>query len=324
MADKLWWNGSSWVTTETNWAYQNSYSQSSYYYGISWCKIIASDDNKIRVVGLSQGGGSANGWMYSSGYRRIVVDGTQRANIQASDNYTHSVSETVDITDTPNATIRWYGNSIATHGNDGTHYSGSPIPEIDVSTTITTPFITITYIANNTTFTTQTAQLNISTTITDSAPTRTNHTFLGWATSSTAHTADYVSGDSITLSSNLTLYAVWSPAVSITAGEGIVVTFNNISYTNQSVVLQNLVWGQSYSLTISANSGYIIDMRSHPDGLVIIDADEMLIYGLSQHAGCRIDNGTSWDQYMIYIDNGVSWDLYLCYRDNGSSWDLLC
>lgn len=35
-----------------------------------------------------------------------------------------------------------------------------------------------------------------------------------------------------------------------------------------------------------------------------------------------IDNGTSFDKYMIYIDNGTSWDRYLPYIDNGTSWDL--
>lgn len=36
----------------------------------------------------------------------------------------------------------------------------------------------------------------------------------------------------------------------------------------------------------------------------------------------RIDNGSSFDTYMIYIDNGSSWDLYMPYIDNGSSWDM--
>ena len=36
-----------------------------------------------------------------------------------------------------------------------------------------------------------------------------------------------------------------------------------------------------------------------------------------------IDNGSSWDKYMVYIDNGTSWDLYLPYIDNGSDWDIM-
>lgn len=46
-------------------------------------------------------------------------------------------------------------------------------------------------------------------TISSTVPTRTGYTFLGWATSSGATTATYSSGDTITLSSSTTLYAVW-------------------------------------------------------------------------------------------------------------------
>lgn len=46
-------------------------------------------------------------------------------------------------------------------------------------------------------------------TISDDAPTRAGHTFLGWATSASATTASYQPGGSITISANTTLYAVW-------------------------------------------------------------------------------------------------------------------
>ena len=47
-------------------------------------------------------------------------------------------------------------------------------------------------------------------TISSTKPTKTGYTFLGWSTSSTATSASYSSGGSITLSSSDTLYAVWS------------------------------------------------------------------------------------------------------------------
>lgn len=46
-------------------------------------------------------------------------------------------------------------------------------------------------------------------TISGTIPTRSGYNFLGWSTSSTATTATYSAGNSITLSSNSTLYAVW-------------------------------------------------------------------------------------------------------------------
>jgi uncharacterized repeat protein (TIGR02543 family) len=46
-------------------------------------------------------------------------------------------------------------------------------------------------------------------TISNSVPTRTGYDFLGWATDKDATSAEYSFGDSITISSNTTLYAVW-------------------------------------------------------------------------------------------------------------------
>ncbi len=51
-----------------------------------------------------------------------------------------------------------------------------------------------------------------SITISSTKPTKTNYTFLGWSTPSTATSASYQPGSSITLSSNTTLYAVWKDA----------------------------------------------------------------------------------------------------------------
>ena len=46
-------------------------------------------------------------------------------------------------------------------------------------------------------------------TIPSTAPTRAGYLFLGWSTSASATSASYTAGDSITLSANGTLYAVW-------------------------------------------------------------------------------------------------------------------
>ena len=49
----------------------------------------------------------------------------------------------------------------------------------------------------------------ISYTISSTKPTRNDYTFLGWAKISSATTASYKAGDTITLTENTTLYAVW-------------------------------------------------------------------------------------------------------------------
>ena len=54
-----------------------------------------------------------------------------------------------------------------------------------------------------------TVNYGATTTISSVKPTRTGYKFLGWSTSSTATSATYTSGQSITVKSNLNLYAVW-------------------------------------------------------------------------------------------------------------------
>lgn len=55
----------------------------------------------------------------------------------------------------------------------------------------------------------QSAYYNEALTITSSEPTRSGYDFLGWATSSSAETADYLPGESYTINTDVTVYAVW-------------------------------------------------------------------------------------------------------------------
>ena len=70
---------------------------------------------------------------------------------------------------------------------------------------------TITYNANGGTGapTKQTVGVTQDATISSTRPTRTNYTFLGWATSKTATTAKYAAGAKYTDRKDITLYAVW-------------------------------------------------------------------------------------------------------------------
>lgn len=58
----------------------------------------------------------------------------------------------------------------------------------------------------------QTKTYGVTLTLSSTKPTRTNYNFKGWATSSTATTAEYQSGGSYTKNSAITLYAVWEVA----------------------------------------------------------------------------------------------------------------
>jgi uncharacterized repeat protein (TIGR02543 family) len=70
---------------------------------------------------------------------------------------------------------------------------------------------TITYNANGGSGapSSQTKTYGQTITLSTVVPTRTNHVFMGWATSSSATTANYASGDSYSANGNATLYAVW-------------------------------------------------------------------------------------------------------------------
>ncbi len=53
---------------------------------------------------------------------------------------------------------------------------------------------------------------NTSHTISNTKPTRNGYTFLGWATSSSSATPSYAPGDTISINTNTTLYAIWEIA----------------------------------------------------------------------------------------------------------------
>ena len=81
------------------------------------------------------------------------------------------------------------------------------------SLTATEKGYTLTYDANGGSGAPNAASDVTSTTISNIIPTRDNYEFLGWSKSKSASSASYVAGNSISLSSNLTLYAVWKKAI---------------------------------------------------------------------------------------------------------------
>ena len=97
------------------------------------------------------------------------------------------------------------------------------------------------------------------------SPTRTGYTFKGWATSSSATTAQYQPSASVTISGNLALYAVWKIntwTVSYNAnGHGTAPASQTKTY-NVSLTLQQFISNQTgsgttsnYTVTGNANGG---------------------------------------------------------------------
>ena len=134
-------------------------------------------------------------------------------------------------------------------------------------------------------------------TVSSTIPTKKGYTFLGWATSSFASSATYKPGNTINLTANTTLYAVWKQASSVSVGTTYNTTINfanqeyyyiftpssNVKYTFESsgsldtrVYVYNSSWEQlgyndddgtdnNFKLTISLTSGtkYYVKVRAY-------------------------------------------------------------
>ena len=91
-------------------------------------------------------------------------------------------------------------------------------------TVVTTDSLTLSYNANGgsgaPSSSTSDGNPNHTFTIDNTRPTRVGYSFLGWSKSSTATTASYQPGGTITLDSNTTLYAVWKVANTIRVANG--------------------------------------------------------------------------------------------------------
>ncbi len=111
--------------------------------------------------------------------------------------------------------LGWSTNSNATYAD---YYSGSSI-KMDYNVNSLTLYAvwqynpptsyTLYYNANGGSGAPSSQSGSTTYTISSTRPTRSGYTFLGWSTSSSATSASYTAGDTITLSSNTTLYAVW-------------------------------------------------------------------------------------------------------------------
>lgn len=90
-------------------------------------------------------------------------------------------------------------------------------------------------------------------------PTRTGYNFLGWSTSSSASSASYSPGQSVTPNGNLALYAVWqkkSFTLSISQGVGSIVSVlkGSSSLSNGDTIY----YGDTLSISITSDIGYNI------------------------------------------------------------------
>ena len=94
-----------------------------------------------------------------------------------------------------------------------------------------------------------------SRTLSSTAPTRSGYSFLGWSTSSSATSATYSAGGTISLSSNVTLYAVWKAELStVSASNGTIGTSQNITITQQGT---SYSYKHTLKYTVNGTTGTI-------------------------------------------------------------------
>lgn len=198
---------------------------------------------------------------------------------------------------------------------DGKYISGS----ISIYLTNYTTGYTLTYNANGGSGAPSSVSNITSTTISSTIPTRAGHDFLGWSTSSTATTASYVAGNSISLSSDTTLYAVWEKKT-------YAVTYNANGGSN-APSSQKKIYGTTLTLTTSkptppssttSNSNSTFDITGNANGgyfgtttttttkiTATANRTDTTKYSFSKWNTAKDGSGTSYNSGGSYTDNSA-------------------
>ena len=98
----------------------------------------------------------------------------------------------------------------------------------------------------------QTKTYGVTLKLSSTVPTRTNYTFLGWATSASATSATYSAGGSYTANSAVTLYAVWKLAYTKPAVNNVIVERSSADGTaddNGTYISVSFNWSTFYDVT---------------------------------------------------------------------------
>ena len=247
---KLWWTGSGWTTSETWWADNTSGGDSSWARVVYKNQIVAYDDGKIRMSTVLKAISSYGSPFITSGTKTVKSGSTTLGSGQFTG---------LDVTAYTDFS---YSGNVACGMNEygSTTYHPGAQSTSSGSTSITSPFCTITFNANHGSGAPAalTACRGASSTLPGGVPTRTGYSFLGWSTSSSATTASYSPGGTIVVSGNTTLYAVWkanSYSLTITkpATGSVSILKNGEAFTGNTVQHDDVL-----TITASPSPGYRI------------------------------------------------------------------
>ena len=150
---------------------------------------------------------------------------------------------------------------------------------------------TLTYNANGGSNPPSVQSGNTKYSISSAEPNRSGFTFLGWSESRSATSPSYNFGDTITISSDTTLYAVWevnSYTVSWKTGTGYSVSVKRTSSPNAGASSGNLsnggkvYYGDTLSVTYTASTGYALTSKGSTNITVNGNVDSSTIYATAQ------------------------------------------
>lgn len=130
-------------------------------------------------------------------------------------------------------------------------------------------------------------------------------TFSGWYTAASGGTKRTTSSE---ISASETVYAHYG------SGSG---SYSSVTMPTASQCTRSGYTLLGFSTSSSATSA------TYAPGASYTPTASIILYAVWKANGSvHIDDGTSFNIYMIYIDNGTSWDQYIPYIDNGTSWDI--
>ena len=142
---------------------------------------------------------------------------------------------------------------------------------------------TLTYNANGGSGAPSSQTTNSSAVISTTVPTRFGYTFLGWSESSSATSPTYLPNNTITLTSNKTLYAVWKPASAVSLSTKYTAT---VDFSNQEIY---------YTFTPTASTRYVIESTGSTDSKVYV-------YHTSEKEIGYNDDGGDGNNFLLEAD----------------------
>lgn len=161
--------------------------------------IVAKRSSSSYTITYNANGGSgAPGNTYTESNTSSTKSGTLSSSKPSRSNYTF---------------LGWSTNQYATSASyaaGGTYNFTSDTPLYAVWQKVDN--VTLTYMDRGNLYTTDTKATGSTFTVKDCTNTRKGYTFLGWNASSTATTADWEANDTMTLTADATLHAVWKEA----------------------------------------------------------------------------------------------------------------